>query len=148
MGLTSTMLSGEYIMKRLRTVFAGLLVLAMTSAFAKESPTTVDGAKTVNASEAKSLFDNGALFVDVRSNKDWAAGRIPDAVHIELKKVFSEATLGKEAKKSEPIVIYCNGVSCMRSSKASAMAVSWGYTNIHYYRLGYPDWKSAGYPTE
>lgn len=125
-----------------------LLILAMGSAFAEESPTTVEGAKTVNASEAKALFDEGALFVDVRSDKDWAAGRISDAAHIELKKVFSEETLAPEAKKTDPIVIYCNGVSCMRSSIASIKAVAWGYTNVNYYRLGFPDWKAAGYPTE
>lgn len=129
-------------------LITALLMMTMGSAFAKESPATVDGAKTINASEAKALFDKGVLFVDVRSNKDWAAGRIPDAVHIELKKVLSEETLAKEAKKSDPIVIYCNGVSCLRSSKASIKAVGWGYTNVHYYRLGFPDWKAAGYPTE
>ena len=125
-----------------------LLVMTSGSVLAKESPATIEGAKTVNASEAKALFDKGVLFVDVRSDKDWAAGRIPDAVHIELKKVLTEATLSKEAKKADPIVIYCNGVSCMRSSKASTKAVGWGFTNVHYYRLGFPDWKAAGYPTE
>ena len=125
-----------------------LFFTALGVSYAKESPTTVDGAKTVNATDAKALFDKGVLFVDVRSNKDWAAGRIPDAVHIELKKVFSEATLGKEVKKADPVVFYCNGVSCMRSSKASKKAVGWGFTNVYYYRLGYPDWKAAGYPTE
>lgn len=137
-------------MRKIQTLFIAVFCIALMGVVnAKEpSPTTVAGAKTINATQAKALFDKGALFVDVRSNKDWAAGRIPDAVHIELKKVFSEATLGKEAKKSDPIVIYCNGVSCYRSSKASKKAVGWGYTNVSYYRLGYPDWKSAGYPTE
>ena len=136
-------------MNKFQPLFLSILfVFAIGSAQAKESPATVAGAKTVNASEAKALFDKGTLFVDTRSNKDWAAGRIPDAVHIELKKVFSEATLGKEAKKADPVVFYCNGVSCMRSSKATAKAVGWGYTNVYYYRLGFPDWKAAGYPTE
>ena len=134
----------------MHSLFSGLLiaVVATGTAFAKESPTSVDGAKTVNTAESKALFDKGVLFVDVRRNKDWAAGRIPDAVHIELKKVLTEETLGKEAKKSDPIVIYCNGVGCMRSSKASKKAVGWGYTNVYYYRLGLPSWKKAGYPTE
>ena len=125
-----------------------MLTVGVGPAFAKVSPENVEGAKTVNAAEAKALFDKGVLFVDVRSDKDWAAGRIPDAVHIELKKVFSEATLTKETKKSDPVVIYCNGVSCMRSSKASAKAVSWGFTDVYYFRLGIPSWKAAGYPTE
>lgn len=137
-------------MKKIQSLFVAILCMAVMGIVnAKEpSPTTIAGAKTIDGAQAKALFDKGALFVDVRSDKDWAAGRIPDAVHIELKKVLSEATLGKEAKKSDSIVMYCNGVGCHRSSKASAKAVGWGYTNVHYYRLGYPDWKSAGYPTE
>lgn len=125
-----------------------LMMLVVGPALAKESPTNVAGAKTVNAAEAKALFDKGVLFVDVRSNKDWDVGRIPDAVHIELKKVLTEATLTKETKKSEPVVIYCNGVGCMRSSKASEKAVGWGFTDVYYFRLGLPSWKAAGYPTE
>ena len=114
----------------------------------KVSPETVAGATTVDVAKAKELFDKGVIFVDVRKDKDWAAGRIPDAVHIELKKVLSEATLGKEVKKDQPLVIYCNGASCMRSSKASAKAVGWGYKKVYYFRHGIPAWKAAGYPTE
>ena len=131
-------------------VFSLFVTVVSTYAMAekKVSPMTVDGATTVDTAKAKSLFDSGTLFVDVRSDKDWAAGRIPDAVHIELKKVLSEATLSKELKKDEPAVIYCNGESCLRSSKASAKAVGWGFTKIYYYRDGFPAWKAAGYPTE
>ena len=136
-------------MKKIQAIiFSALFVLVMGTANAKESPATVSGAKTVTPAEAKALFDNGALFVDVRKDSDWAAGRIPDAVHIELKKVLSEATLGKESKKADPVVFYCNGVGCMRSSKASVKAVGWGYANVYYFRLGFPAWKAAGYSTE
>lgn len=114
----------------------------------KVSPEAITGATTVDAAQAKALFDQGALFVDVRSDKDWAAGRIPDAVHIELKKVYSPETLGAEAKKGDALVIYCNGHSCLRSSKASAKAVEWGYSNVNYFREGFPAWKAAGYPVE
>lgn len=114
----------------------------------KISPKTVDGAKTVTAAEAKALFDKGTIFLDVRSDKDWGAGRVPDAIHIELKKKLNEASMGKEIKKSEPVVIYCNGESCIRSSKASIKAVAWGYSKVYYFRDGFPAWKSAGYPVE
>ena len=112
------------------------------------SPQDVKGAKTVSASQAKELFDKGALFIDVRSNNDWASGRIPDAVHLELKKVFNEQAMSSEGAKDEDIVIYCNGESCLRSAKASALAVSWGFNKVHYFRDGLPGWKKAGYPVE
>lgn len=136
-------------MTRLFQVFAFLLVTAASSASASDvSPMTVDGAKTVSAADAKALFDGGALFVDVRSDKDWNAGRIPGALHLELKSAFSEQALAAEADKNEAIVIYCNGESCLRSSKASELAVGWGFTKIQYFREGYPAWKSANYPVE
>jgi len=46
------------------------------------------------------------------------------------------------------IVIYCNGEDCLRSAKASKMAIGWGFTKIYYYRDGFPAWKKAGYPIE
>lgn len=136
-------------MNRLVHFFGVVLFTASFGALAADvSPMTVPGATTVSAAEAKALFDQGVLFVDVRSDKDWNAGRIPGAVHLELKHVLSEAKLAAEAAKDEKIVIYCNGESCMRSSEASAEAVSWGFTSIQYFRDGFPAWKSAGYPVE
>jgi len=120
----------------------------MTVHAGKISPETVNGAETIDSAKAKVLFDKGVLFVDVRSDKDWSAGRIPDAIHLNVKTAFNEGSLAKEVKKGEEVVMYCNGESCLRSSKASAMAVGWGFTKVYYYRLGFPAWKSAGYPVE
>jgi rhodanese-related sulfurtransferase len=108
----------------------------------------VPGATTISTAEAKKLFDEGTAFVDVRKNSDWEAGRIPEAYHIELKKVFNESELAKVVSTDEPFVIYCNGPKCMRSSKASALAAQWGFTKVHYYRDGFPSWKAAEYPVE
>ncbi|HED12318.1 MAG TPA: rhodanese-like domain-containing protein [Gammaproteobacteria bacterium] len=137
-------------MKQLTLSFIILLfsVASPVTAGDKLSPTSINGATTVDAVKAKALFDKGVIFVDVRKDKDWNAGRIPDAVHIELKKVLSEKTLSKEVKKDQEVVIYCNGEKCMRSSKASAKAVSWGFSKVYYFRGGLPAWKAAGYPVE
>ncbi len=114
----------------------------------KISPMDIAGAKTVTAQEAKALFDKGVAFIDVRKDKDWQAGRIPDAIHINLKTNYSKDSLSKEVKMDEKIVIYCNGETCMRSSKASAKAVDWGFKNVFYFRDGFPAWKKNGYPVE
>lgn len=137
-------------MKRVSGILAGVAALCGSVAVmaADVSPETVAGATTVDTAKAKELFDSGVVFVDVRSDKDWAGGRIPDAVHIEQKKAFNEESLGAAVKKTDPVVIYCNGHSCMRSSETSAQAASWGFKSVYYYRDGYPAWKAAGYPTE
>jgi len=115
---------------------------------AAESPMTVDGATTVDTAKAKALFDKEVLFIDVRKDSDWNAGRIPGAEHLELKKVFTADSMGGIAKKDQEVVIYCNGATCLRSSAASVKAVGWGFTKVYYYRDGFPAWKSAGYPVE
>ena len=112
------------------------------------SPEIIDGATTVDTTKAKTLFDGGALFLDTRKNSDWDAGRIPDAVHLELKSNFTAESLAGEASKEEALVCYCNGHKCMRSSKCSAKAVEWGYSKVYYYRDGFPAWKAAGHPVE
>lgn len=120
---------------------------SLTSA-SEVSPMNVSGATTVDAAGAKNLFDNEALFVDTRKDKDWDAGRIPGAEHLNIKTNLSAESLSAVAAKDEKIVMYCNGEKCMRSSKAAAMAVEWGFTNVYYFRDGFPAWKDAGYPVE
>lgn len=129
--------------------FLFLSVISVNSFAGKEiSPLTVEGTKSVTTEEAKKLFDSGALFIDVRSNKAWAAGRIADAVLLDIKSKFTEQNMLAEMKKGDPAIIYCNGETCLRSAKACKKAVAWGFSNIYYYRDGYPAWKKAGYPVE
>ena len=136
-------------MRKIAIKYLFFIVFYIPSAYAAEvSPETVPGATTISAAEAKKMFDEGVPFVDVRKNSDWEAGRVPEAYHIELKKVFSESELAKVVNSDEPVVIYCNGPKCLRSSKASAMAVEWGYSKVHYFREGFPSWKAAEYPVE
>ena len=120
-----------------------------TALSADVSPMAVDGATTVSAEQAKTLFDSEVLFVDVRKDSDWDAGRIPGAVHLDNKKgVFSEASLSAEIAKDEKVVIYCNGEQCPRSAKGSKDAVAWGFKQVYYFRDGFPAWKASGYPVE
>ena len=99
------------------------LVFAQVIQASTMSAETVEGATTVETQQAFDLLKPGALFVDVRNGPAWEAGRIPGAVHLQLKKVFSEASLGEEAATDEAVVIYCNGPKCLRSAKACSKAV-------------------------
>lgn len=110
------------------------------------SPETVEGTTTITASEAKKLFDDGAVFIDVRNPRFFASGHIPGAHHLDLKKAFDQQAVAAIADKHAPLVIYCSGVMCSRSYRGSEKAVSWGYTQVKYFRGGIADWKEAGYP--
>jgi rhodanese-related sulfurtransferase len=112
------------------------------------SPEAVPGAITIDTARAKTLFDSSAIFVDVRNDADWEAGRIPGAVHLDLDRALTEASLRAVARPDQAVVMYCNGTKCPRSSQAAAVAVGWGFRQVFYYRLGFPDWQAAGYPVE
>lgn len=111
------------------------------------APEHVAGAVTVTAKEAKDLFDTEAVFVDVRAHRLFKRKHIPNAHHLDLKKGFSKSSLENIAKKHEPLVIYSSSIHCSRSYKAVAKAVSWGYTQVKYFRGGIVEWKKK-YPLQ
>lgn len=125
-----------------------LFVMIASPVMADESPLTVEGATTVDTAKARELFDAEVAFVDARKDSDWDAGRIPGAIHLDVKRALTEESLAAEVKKDEPVVFYCNGHHCKRSAHASAKAVGWGWKKVYYYRDGFPAWKAAGNPVE
>jgi len=141
-------------MKRFITTLSvsALLAFASTSFGTSElidaTPESVAGSTTVDAAQAKSLFDNEAAFVDLRKENMWNSGRIPGAIWLDFKMAFSAEALAAEVGKEEKVVFYCSGVRCPRSSKAATKAVKWGYSQVYYFRDGFPAWKNANYPVE
>jgi rhodanese-related sulfurtransferase len=110
-----------------------------------ESPVTVEGAITVDAAQAKALFDRRAVFIDVRTVARWNLGHIPDAILLDLETDFTRDRLRAQVREDEDVVIYCEGPKCLRSSDASHRAVGWGFRQVHYFRNGFPAWKAEGY---
>lgn len=141
-------------MKRLLiTLIASALLAFAAAAFGaselvKATPESVDGATTVDAKAAKALFDDEAAFIDLRKENMWNSGRIPGAIWLDFKQGFSQDTLTAEVGKNEKVVFYCSGIRCPRSSKAAGKAVAWGYSQVYYFRDGFPAWKKANFPVE
>lgn len=130
----------------------GILCLLVTSAaFAADgnSPETVTGAVTVNAAEAKALWKEGATFIDTRKNSDWEAGRVPGALHINIKEPeFSKDHILSLVEANHPVISYCNAEKCHRAANGAKKLISYGFTKVYYFRDGFPSWKNAGYPYE
>jgi adenylate cyclase len=115
----------------------------------------VEGAVKIDVLTAKSLFDEGATFIDVRTENSLSEGRIPGALHLpesqptdQAKPSLGETTLMKIADKANEVVFYCDEANCYHSAFASAKAVAWGYQNVLYFAEGLQSWKGAGYPVE
>lgn len=113
-----------------------------------QSPETVEGTRTIALQEAKNLHQQGVLFVDVRSDRQYNKRHIAGALHLYIKTQFTEANLLEHAQKNDPIVIYCNGAHCALSYKAATLAVAWGFRNILYYRDGFRAWRLDGNPLQ
>ena len=130
------------------------LILAVTAPYLNaanpdyRSPEEVPGTRTITVEEAKKLYDEGVVMIDVRNPRLYARRHIPGAHHLDLKTAYNEAALAALAGKDDAVVIYCSGVKCSRSYRASEQAVSWGYKKVNYFRGGIADWRNAGYPVE
>lgn len=106
------------------------------------APLHVSGAITIDTVTAKMLHVKGYPFVDVRGIEHFSNGHIPGAHHLAIhSEDFTVENLNAIAKKNQPVIFYCNGISCMGSSIASQRAVEWGWTQVAYYREGIPQWK-------
>ena len=126
-------------------------VLLSTQAFAAKGPSveSVDGATTIGPEKAKELWLKGAVFIDTRKKADWDAGRVPGALHISIKKPeFNPDNIAQYVSKNQPVVSYCNAQLCHRAAKGAKTLVEYGYTQVYYFRLGFPSWKNSNYPYE
>lgn len=126
-------------------VLLGLLL--PFAALAQEAPGEVEGALTVNAYQAKRLHDLGAVFVDVRSGREWAWGHVRGALHLDFATGLASLA-GSDLPRSVPLVIYCDSEFCAAGAQATRMAVEWGYRQVFYLRDGYFAWQLEDFPLE
>jgi len=85
--------------------------------------------KTIKPGQAheNTLSGMKAVYVDVRTPEEYAAGHIPGAVNIEVSRI-------REAKKTLPdtgatYYVYCQ--SGIRSARACAVMQDMGYENVY-----------------
>jgi rhodanese-related sulfurtransferase len=97
--------------------------------------------------DVKSRLDAGDRFVlvDVREESEYAAGRLPGAVHIG-KGVIERDIEAKVPDPGTPVVLYCGGG--FRSALAADALQKMGYTNVVSMDGGWSGWVKAGNPTE
>ena len=130
----------------LATVFIAVFSMQAYSA----APLEVKGATTIDTNQAKQMWMDGALFLDPRTKSDYEVGHIPKAIHINRTnpEVYTAKNIIAMVDKVQPVVVYCNGVGCLRSARTSADLVSLGYQKVYYYRDGFPAWTFSGHPVE
>lgn len=86
--------------------------------------------RRISAAEARKLMQNNpsAIILDVRTEREFATGRIPGAILLPDTDVKYNASKVLPIKNAM-ILVYCR--SGIRSSSAAALLVSMGYTNVY-----------------
>jgi rhodanese-related sulfurtransferase len=93
------------------------------------------------AKYAKMPKPKGVTIIDSRPYKPkYVDGYIPTAISIPASQ-FDKMTDKLPANKDELIIFYCGGFACGLSHKSAYKAEKLGYTNVHVYAAGFPDFK-------
>ncbi|MCB9664147.1 MAG: sulfurtransferase [Alphaproteobacteria bacterium] len=92
---------------------------------------------------ARLQHDRPPVVVDVREDREWAAGRIPGAVHLG-KGVIERDVEDAFPDLDEELVLYCGGG--FRSALAAEALQQMGYRNVWSLAGGRRGWLAAGAP--
>lgn len=118
------------------------------------------GQKTpeISTNELKRVLAEGrALVLDARPFHEFAISQIPGARNVAPRPgvamsmyVSDVAEIGRlvEGDKARPLVLYCNGPFCGKSSRLAEELLAAGHTDVRRYQLGIPMWRTLGEPTE
>jgi rhodanese-related sulfurtransferase len=101
------------------------------------------GSQAVGSADAVKLANGGALFLDVREDKDYEAGHIIDARHVPAANVAQRAETFKRYK-DKPVVVYCDsGLSSAAAARALRAA---GFNKVVTLRGGLHSWRQENLP--
>ena len=103
----------------------------------------LSGLNQVSTAEATRLMNDDALMLDVREDKEWAEGHIPNARHIPMAQL-SRRLSELDKLKDKPIVVSCR--SGHRSASVCRTLKKNGFQNVHNLAGGILAWEQAGLP--
>lgn len=112
------------------------------------APASVPGARTVTAEAVVELVgaQPGVVIIDSRRREEFDKGHIDGATNL----LDTELTRKKLARlapaRDRPLLFYCNGERCLRSSNSARQALSWGYVNVYWFRGGWQEWTAKNLP--
>lgn len=112
------------------------------------APDSVPGTTLVSAEQTVELIlaNPKLVIIDSRHAEEFAKGHIDGAVNL-LDTDTSPETLAKHlASKDAPVLLYCNGERCLRSSNAAKIAVKAGYKKVYWFRGGWMEWLEKKMP--
>jgi rhodanese-related sulfurtransferase len=125
-------------------VIAGLAILLLRSQAGPStnaSPSQVPASVEISPSQAYAKFQQGAFFLDVRTQQEWDQFHIQGSTLIPLDELPNRIS---EVPKSRDIVVVC--LSGHRSLSGTAILLQAGYPRVSCLSGGLQAWIAAGYP--
>jgi rhodanese-related sulfurtransferase len=98
------------------------------------------------------LRNSSAIILDARPYEEYTVSHIPSARAVPAKPGTTPALyVGDAAEvaksipdKSQPLILYCNGLFCGRSERLAKDLTALGYQAVRRYQLGAPGWRALG----
>ena len=101
------------------------------------------GVEEADTLKATRLYNDDALVLDVREDKEYASGHIPKAKHIPLGQLSSRIQ-ELDKFKGKPILVTCR--SGQRSARACGMLKKAGFETVYNQAGGIIAWERANLP--
>jgi rhodanese-related sulfurtransferase len=112
------------------------------------APDAVPGTLRVSAEQVVELILSTPKLVtiDSRHADEFAKGHIEGAINLLDTDTTSESLARHTRGKDIPVLFYCNGERCLRSSNAAKIAVYQGYKKVYWFRGGWIEWVEKQMP--
>ncbi len=138
-------------MRQYRTVLlllVGILIHMGAHAEKSMAPEQVEGAIRVDAEGVIELFQTqpGLIIIDARRAEEFHKGHIEGAHNLLDVEMDQQQLQQLAPSTTTPLLFYCNGPRCLRSSNAITKAHSWGYQNLYWFRGGWSSWMQNHFP--
>ncbi|AAZ98352.1 rhodanese-like protein [Thiobacillus denitrificans ATCC 25259] len=104
---------------------------------------SLSGVEQADTLKATRLFNDDALVLDVREDKEYAAGHIPKAKHIPLGQLQSRLS-ELDKHKNKPVLVTCR--SGNRSAHACRILKKAGFESVYNQAGGILAWERANLP--
>lgn len=124
------------------------LLLVSLQAGATKSPEFIKGSTRVTAEQFIDLVGKipNLIVIDSRIAGDRKQGYVEGSISLPDVDTTCKTLAQKIPSKTTPTLFYCNGVKCGRSAKAVKIALDCGYQKVYWFRGGFEEWLSKGYP--
>lgn len=124
-------------------VVAIIVYLLLQAGGTSNNASTTSLPQEISVNEAYTKYQQGAFFIDVRTQEEWNQYHAPNTSFIPLDQLTARLN---ELPKDREIVVVCR--SGNRSAQGRDILLNAGFTQVTSMAGGLSEWRASGYPVE